>query len=566
MAVTSTPNLGSGVLNVSSIVSALMAVEQQPVTALETKIGKASSNISMLGTFMAKASALQTALSALSSAASFGSRSATSTNAGLVTATATSSAAVGDLDISVSRSARAQQTLLSHADFTTAAALVGVGSVSLVTSDNATGLTVATSATDTLATLAAKINIKGQQTLLTNAAFTSAGALVGGGGLTLAITAGATIGTTVIPTTAGTTTLSSLAADINAGSYGVTAAVKQQDDGTFGLQLTSTSSGGTFTAPTAIGAYTPTAATTTAPVYGVTASVVKTAGSSFGLLLSGVSTGLSQSFTAPATIGSYNPVTVNTVAPTDAALTLNGVDYTSASNNFSNVLSGVSLQLNQSVTTVVGTVPTTTARLTVAAQSASATTAVQAVATAYNDMLVQYKSLTRSGADPATRGPLNGDSTLNTFMYKVRVFFNAGAYDSTGTNHVTWSASGVTFQRDGTLAVDSKALGTALSGTLGTILSNGLYMGSTSSTSDLRAFMSSSALSTGLLGADNAGRKTSLAALNAQKSKLTAKLATIQATYTKRYAALDAQLTTMQQTSTALASALSGLVGSTSGQ
>ena len=154
MAVTSTPNLGSGVLNVSSIVSALMAVERQPVTALETKIGKASSNISMLGSFMAKASALQTALSALSSSVTFGSRSATSTNAGLVTATATSSAAVGDLDISVSRSARAQQTLLSHADFTTAAALVGEGFVSLITSDNATGLTVATSATDTLATLA----------------------------------------------------------------------------------------------------------------------------------------------------------------------------------------------------------------------------------------------------------------------------------------------------------------------------------------------------------------------------------------------------------------------------
>ena len=563
MAVTSASNLGSGVLNVSSIVSALMAVEQKPVTALDTKIGKASSSISMLGTFMAKASALQTALSALSSSVTFGSRSVTSTNAGLVTATATSSAAVGDLDISVSRSARAQQTRLSHADFTTAAALVGEGSVSLITSNNATGLTVATSAADTLATLAAKINIKGQQTLLTNAAFTSANATVGEGGLTLAITTGDPIGTTVIPTTG--TTLSSLAANINAGNYGVTAAVKQQDDGTFGLQLTSTSSGGTFTAPTAIGEHTPTAATTTAPVYGVTASVVKTDASKFSLLLSGVSTGELQTFTAPVTIGSHN-VTVNTVAPTDAALTLNGVDYTSASNNFSNALSGVSLQLNQSVTTVVGTVPTTTARLTVAAQSASATTAVQAVATAYNDMLAQYQSLTRSGADPATRGPLNGDSTLNTFMYKVRVLFNAGAYDSTGTNHVTWSASGVTFQRDGTLAVDSKALGTALSGTLGTILSNGLYMGSTSSTSDLRAFMSSSALSTGLLGADNAGRKTSLAALNAQRSKLTAKLATIQATYTKRYAALDAQLTTMQQTSTALASALSGLVGSTSGQ
>ena len=59
MAVASTPNLGSGVLNVASIVSGLMTVEQQPLTRLDAKIGTVSSKISMLGTFLAKASALQ---------------------------------------------------------------------------------------------------------------------------------------------------------------------------------------------------------------------------------------------------------------------------------------------------------------------------------------------------------------------------------------------------------------------------------------------------------------------------------------------------------------------------
>jgi len=188
---------------------------------------------------------------------------------------------------------------------------------------------------------------------------------------------------------------------------------------------------------------------------------------------------------------------------------------------------------------------------------------VQAVATAYNDLLAQYNSLTRSGADAVSRGPLNGDSTLSTFMDKVRTFFNAGAYDYAG-NHASWSRSGVTFQKDGTLAVDSTALTTALNGTLGTILSNGMFMGSTSSATDMRSFLAASALSSGLLGADNAGRKTELATLNTKRLNLNAKLTDKQTRYTKQYASLDAQLTAMQQTSTALASALAGLSGSTS--
>ena len=61
MAVAATPNLGTGVLNVASIVSGLMTVEQQPLTRLDAKIGTVSSKISMLGTFLAKASALQSA-------------------------------------------------------------------------------------------------------------------------------------------------------------------------------------------------------------------------------------------------------------------------------------------------------------------------------------------------------------------------------------------------------------------------------------------------------------------------------------------------------------------------
>jgi flagellar hook-associated protein 2 len=305
---------------------------------------------------------------------------------------------------------------------------------------------------------------------------------------------------------------------------------------------------------------------------------VKTGPSAYNLLLTAVATGAAQTFNATSSGALLSGASKTTLAPTDAALTVNGVAYKSGTNTFSNVLSGVTLKVNQSVgsttstsidsvgastvTTVASSVVSGTSRVTVASQGSATSTAVQAVATAYNDLLAQYNSLTRSGAEAATRGPLNGDSTLSTFMDKVRTFFNAGAYDYAG-NQASWSRSGVTFQRDGTLSVDSTALTTALSGTLGTIMTNGLFMGSTSSATDMKSFLSASALSSGLLGADSAGRKTELATLNAKRLSLNAKLLAKQTSYTKQYAKLDAQLTAMQQTSTALASALAGLTAST---
>jgi len=441
--------------------------------------------------------------------------------------------------------------------------------------DSATGLTTShdltTAGDTTLTQLASMINAQAQQTVLKSSTFTSADSLVGAGALA--------IGSYLIGTNV-TTTLSGLASTINAnsGTYQVNAAVKQQPDGSFGLQLTSTTSGASFTAPTTVGSTATSSSTSTAPLYGVTASVVKTGPSAYNLLLASNSTGAAQTFSATPSGALLAGATKTTLSSTDAALTINGVSYTSGTNTFSNVLSGVTLNVNQAVgsttstsidafgastvTAVASSVTTGTARVNVASQSSGTTSAVQAVATAYNDMLAQYKSLTRPGVDAASRGPLNGDSALTTFMDRVRTFFNAGAYDYAG-NQASWSRSGVTFQKDGTLAVDSAALSTALNGTLGTILSNGLYMGATSKINDLGSFMSSATLSYGLLGSDNAGRKTELASLNTKRQALTTKLANKQTSYTNQYAKLDAQLTAMQQTSTALGSALASLSAST---
>jgi len=479
MAVASTPNLGSGVLNVASIVSGLMTVEQQPLTKLDAKIGTVTTNISMLGTFLAKASALQSAVSALSSATSFSGRTATSSNTALITATATSSAALGNLAVTVVQSAVAQTTTLSGGGFSSATADVPAGDFVL------NGHTFPTS-----------INT----------------IVVGG-----------------VTRSFNSDTLTSLAAQIN-----------------------------TYNGANAD--------------FGIKAAVVQKAPGDWGLLLTGATTGAGNGFAVPVRFGTGPTLTNFTVAADDAKLTLNGVNYTRPNNTFDNVLPGVSLTINQTVT---ASSASTAATVAVASNASSAITAVQTLATAYNDLWAQYQSLTRSAADVKARGPLNGDSAIQSFMSSVKSFFDAGLYDSKG-NKASWSTSGVTFQRDGTLSVDTAALTASVNDTLGLVLSNGsldkigtmlpnvLLVGASTGVKGLSNFISTALLSYGVLGGDNARRKTELTSLNDARTKLSAKLTTNQAKYTAQYAKLDAQLSAMQQTSTALAGALAGLMGSTS--
>ena len=565
---TSAVSTGTSVLNVQNLVSSLMQVETVPLTKLDAKIKAVNTTVSALGGFRSKVTALQTALGALASADSFSTRATSSTNSTLLSATATTTALVGDLDVSVTQSAKRQQSLLTNADFTSTSALVGSGSLSIVTSNNVTGLSISTSSSDTLATLAALVNIQGQQSLLTSTSFTSATSYVGDGSLI--------IGDNTISTSASTDTLTSLATSINADSstYGVTAAVKQQNDGTWGLELTSTTSGGTFTAPTAIGAYTPTVVSTTAYVYGVTAAVVQQDAGVYGLMLTSTSTGTANTFTVPTTVGSSS-VASNTLAATDA---VNGVAYTRGSNTFSSVLSGLTLNINEAVgsttstaitaagvtttATVASSVTSDSARITVAAQNSAAATAVQAMVTAYNDVITQNQTLTKSSTDAATRGTLAGDTALPAFMTMVKTLFDAGAYDSAGTN-VLWSTAGVSFQRNGTLSIDSTKLSTALSGDLGTILASGLLFGTTSSTTDLVARIYTENGGSGLLSTGQTGATSTLRLLNDKRAKLSTRLDLAQAAYTKKYAALDAMLTKMQQVSQDLAGSLDALSAQT---
>jgi flagellar hook-associated protein 2 len=148
---------GGSVINVSSLVSQLVAATQAPQQALiTTKTQAVTTQISSLGTLKSALSTFQSSLGALDAPTAFNAQAATSSNTTVFTATVGSGAPVGTYNVTVSALAQAQQ-LLSKSSFGDGTAAIGTGTLQL--SLGATNFNVAiTSGNDSLNGIAAAIN------------------------------------------------------------------------------------------------------------------------------------------------------------------------------------------------------------------------------------------------------------------------------------------------------------------------------------------------------------------------------------------------------------------------
>jgi len=129
---TSTSSIGSG-LDVNSIVSALMAVEQIPLTKLNAKIATDQTQLSLFGGVTNLVSSFQTAVRGLTTAGSFQAFDATPADTSVLTASATSTAAVGNYSIGVTSLAQSQQ--LIAAGQASSSATIGSGATTTLSFD-----------------------------------------------------------------------------------------------------------------------------------------------------------------------------------------------------------------------------------------------------------------------------------------------------------------------------------------------------------------------------------------------------------------------------------------------
>lgn len=196
---------------------------------------------------------------------------------------------------------------------------------------------------------------------------------------------------------------------------------------------------------------------------GVSATIVNDGGATpYRLVLASSSTGASKSMkisvagdaTLQGLLG-YDPAATQNLtqgsAAQNAALTVNGIAISSASNTISGAIQGVTLSPVKAGTTTL-----TVARDTAAVQSATA-----AFVKAYNDVNKTLTSLSAYNAATKQGAILQGDSTVRTLQSQIRSALGSTLTGSSATL-TSLSQIGIALQKDGTMALDATKLATAI--------------------------------------------------------------------------------------------------------
>lgn len=344
----STPGLGSG-LDVNSIVTKLMAVEQQPITLLDKKTASFQAKLSAYGSLKGATASFQAAMQSLSTTSTFQTLSANASDSGVLTASATADATPGSLSLSVDHLAQSQ-----------------VLAASGIADQTATGST---------------------------------------GSLTIQVGSGAAKSITI---DSSNNSLAGIRDAINAAAAGVSATIINSGGATpYKLVLSADNTGADNT-------------------INITNNLA--AGDLHDALGS-----LAEVRTAK-----------------DAALTVNGVALTSATNTLSGTIPGVTVNLLKAGDS----------NITVARNTSAITGAVGQFVNAYNSLNSAIAGLTSYNAATKTGGPLLGDSAAQKLQADVRAM--VGGTVANGGTLTTLSQVGISFQKDGTLALDNTKLSTAI--------------------------------------------------------------------------------------------------------
>jgi flagellar hook-associated protein 2 len=441
-----TTGVGSGFLDVNSVVAQLMTIERRPLTLLQSKEAKLNTQVSAYGTLSSALSSFQTAMSGLGDLTKFKVFSAASTDETVLTASASSSAAAGSHSVEVVRNAE-QHKLFSSTSF---------------------------AVTDTLAA---------------------------------STTATITVGSTAFSVDLSGKTLSEAATAINEASdnAGVTATVSNVDGG-YKLLLTAKDTGSTHALSIAYSGADPFSFTT-----------------------------INQDRNAS---GGFTSADLDAVMILDGSASLTA---TRSSNTVTDLIGGVTLNLKKA-----GTVTVTTDRDTEAIAKSA-----QAFADAFNTL--------RSTISSLRKGSLAGDSNLLSIEARVMDVINTPPSGLSGS-YTYLSQVGVSIKKDGTMALDSTALTTALntdfSGVANMFAHNdqGYAYRMEDAAKTLLA-------ANGLVDSRTTGLKASVTSVKDQEDKTTARLAIIEKRYRTQFTALDTLMASMNTTSNFLTGQLANLPG-----
>ena len=568
-------------IDVATVVSQLMTVENQPLNALKAKITASQTVISDLGVMKSKIATLQSALSTFEDPSTYNNPTASSSNSSVVTATASSAAVVGSsVNITVSQLAHASSIVLhaatdgtNYTDFSSATASTSV--VSGATSSHPFTITDSSSGT-TYTTASTSHPITGTGTVTGGVAAVTLVDLknwVNG----LGISASAT----VVQTTGSTNWV----LQINGTSTGASNAISIG-----GAGIPSITTGGTTTSAAQV---TTTAQDAVATIGGLTVNRATNAisdvitGMTFNLtgessqaasvnVIAGAdnsSAMLNTLMTAyNAVVTQYNTYTANAVTSSTPGDFANDPAMLSFVNNIKGMFAYGATQA--SVATITGA-----GSITLEADSNNAATGYMSVGgvhyalssigtvTPTSSQLITWIN----GLDAGVTAKMNTDNTsiivTNSATSGNNVVDFSGLSNSISRTTTSLSGMGLDLQLDGTLQFNTASYQTAVTNGLFTKLSEGLKMGYASATSNLDTFLTSQiSASSGVLAAEISTQQDSVNQMQAKQADLQDHLNTVQNNYITQYSALNALLFQLNSTSTSLASSLAAVTNINAGK
>lgn len=222
----------------------------------------------------------------------------------------------------------------------------------------------------------------------------------------------------------------------------------------------------------------------------------------------------------------------------DAELTVDGVPVTSSTNTLSAVIPGVTLTLKSTGDTTISATR----------DNESLTTLVKGFADAYNQLAKTIDTMQQKG------GTLEADNTATSVMNGLQWIFNNPA--SISSSPYSYLAEiGVSFQKDGTIAVDSTMLSSAFDKNFDGVVS--LFTDSNQGfASRLYSAANDMVTAGGLITNKQDSITSQLRDIDDQTERMKVALTTKEESLRAQFASLDSLIGSMKQTSSFLASKL----------
>ena len=246
-------------------------------------------------------------------------------------------------------------------------------------------------------------------------------------------------------------------------------------------------------------------------------------------------------------------------AAQNATLSVNGLSVTSASNQVSAVVPGLSLNLMAITSSDVV--------LSISRDTSVAKQSIEDLVTSYNSFEGIMKELTASGSETADEGSLKSDSGVGAIRTVIRNFLTSNS-STPGTSKTNMSDIGVSIQRDGTFKVDDTVLGAALNSHYNDITQ--MFSANTDNQStfgtanrgiagDLVNQITSYLAYDGVVKLRENSYTATKATLTTEQTALDKKMVAIEARYTKQFSTMSKIMDEMKSTQEYLKSSLDNL-------